>query len=124
MDLCGPMRVEKINGNEYILVIVDDYSRFMWVKFLRSKDEAPKVIIKCLKQIQVRFNATVRNVHTDNGTKFVNQTLKDYYENVGILHQTSVARTLQQNDVVKRQNATLVEAARTMLIFSKAPLYL
>ncbi|GJZ27773.1 retrovirus-related pol polyprotein from transposon TNT 1-94 [Tanacetum coccineum] len=41
MDLCGPMRVESINGKKYILVIVDDYSRFTWVKFLRSKDEAP-----------------------------------------------------------------------------------
>ncbi|GJT26663.1 retrovirus-related pol polyprotein from transposon TNT 1-94 [Tanacetum coccineum] len=81
MDLCGPMRVESINGKKYILVIVDDYSRFTWVKFLRSKDEAHDVIIKCLKQIQVRLNATVRNVRTDNGTEFVNQTLKDYYEN-------------------------------------------
>ncbi|GJT55335.1 retrovirus-related pol polyprotein from transposon TNT 1-94 [Tanacetum coccineum] len=71
MDLCGPMCVESINDKKYILVIVDDYSRFMWVKFLRSKDEAPEVIIKCLKQIQVRMNATVRNTRTDNGTEFV-----------------------------------------------------
>ncbi|GJR90928.1 retrovirus-related pol polyprotein from transposon TNT 1-94 [Tanacetum coccineum] len=124
MDLCGPMRVESINGKEYILVIVDDYSRFTWAKFLRSKDEAPEVIIKCLKQIQVRMNETVCNTRTDNRTEFVNQTLKDYYENVRISHQTSVARTPQQNGVVKRRNRTLVEAARTMLIFLKAPLYL
>ncbi|GKE49132.1 retrovirus-related pol polyprotein from transposon TNT 1-94, partial [Tanacetum coccineum] len=57
---------------------------------------------------------------TDNGTKFVNQTLRDYYEEVRISHQTSVACTLQQNCVVERQKRTLVEAARTMLIFSKA----
>ncbi|GKD44071.1 retrovirus-related pol polyprotein from transposon TNT 1-94 [Tanacetum coccineum] len=122
MDLCGSMRVESINGKKYILVIVDDYSRFTWVKFLRSKDEAPDAIIKCIKNIQVRLNATIRNVRTDNGTEFVNQTLRDFYENVGISHQTSVARTPQQNDVVERRNRTLVEAARTMLIFSKAPL--
>ncbi|GKB88217.1 integrase, catalytic region, zinc finger, CCHC-type containing protein [Tanacetum coccineum] len=60
----------------------------------------------------------------NNGTKFVNQTLRDYYENVRITHETSVARTLQQNGVVERQNRTLVEAANTMLIFSKAPLFL
>ncbi|GJZ45537.1 retrovirus-related pol polyprotein from transposon TNT 1-94 [Tanacetum coccineum] len=42
MDLCGPMRVQTINGKKYILVIVDDYSRFTWVKFLRSKDETPE----------------------------------------------------------------------------------
>ncbi|GJS74070.1 retrovirus-related pol polyprotein from transposon TNT 1-94 [Tanacetum coccineum] len=104
MDLCGPMRVASINGKRYILVIVDDYSRFTWVRFLRTKDEAPEAIIKCIKNIQVRLNATVRNVRTDNGTKFVNQTLHEFYENVGISHQTSVARTPQQNDVVERRN--------------------
>ncbi|GJT63398.1 retrovirus-related pol polyprotein from transposon TNT 1-94 [Tanacetum coccineum] len=70
MDLCGPMRVQTINGKKYILVIVDDYSRFTWVKFLRSKDETPE-------------DATVRTL-------------------------------------VERRNRTLVEATRTMQIFSKA----
>nr|GEZ77940.1 retrovirus-related Pol polyprotein from transposon TNT 1-94 [Tanacetum cinerariifolium] len=60
MDLCGPMRVESVNGNKYILVIVDDYSRFTWVKFLRSKDETPNFIIKFLKMIQVQLNVPVR----------------------------------------------------------------
>ncbi|GJU28036.1 retrovirus-related pol polyprotein from transposon TNT 1-94 [Tanacetum coccineum] len=80
MDLCGPMRVASVNGKKYILVIVDDYSRFTWVKFLASKDEAPDFIIKFLKMIQIRLNTTVRNIRTDNGTEFVNQTLRDYYE--------------------------------------------
>ncbi|GJR67856.1 retrovirus-related pol polyprotein from transposon TNT 1-94 [Tanacetum coccineum] len=86
MDLCGPTRVQSINGKKYILVIVDDYSRFNWVKFLRSKDETPEFVIKFLKQIQVGLNKT--------------------------------------NGVVKRRNQTLVEVARTMLIFSKAHMFL
>ncbi|GJT17736.1 retrovirus-related pol polyprotein from transposon TNT 1-94 [Tanacetum coccineum] len=114
MDLCGPMRVESINRKKNILVIVDNYSRFNWVKFLRSKDEAPDTIIKCIKNIQVHLNAIVRNVRTDNMAKFVNQTLCDLYENVGISHQTSIAHTPQQNSVVERQNRTLMEAARTI----------
>ncbi|GKA88891.1 retrovirus-related pol polyprotein from transposon TNT 1-94 [Tanacetum coccineum] len=124
MDLCSPMRVESINGKKYILVIVDDYSRFTWVKFLRSKDEAPDAIIKCIKNIQVRLNATVYNVRTNNGTGFFNLTLREFYENVGILHQTSIACTPQQNGVVEIQNQTLVETAHTMLIFLKALLFL
>nr|GFB68384.1 retrovirus-related Pol polyprotein from transposon TNT 1-94 [Tanacetum cinerariifolium]GFB68432.1 retrovirus-related Pol polyprotein from transposon TNT 1-94 [Tanacetum cinerariifolium] len=59
MDLCGPMRVESVNRKKYILVIVDDYSRFTWVKFLRSKDETLDFIIKFLKMIQVRSNVPV-----------------------------------------------------------------
>nr|GFA45747.1 integrase, catalytic region, zinc finger, CCHC-type, peptidase aspartic, catalytic [Tanacetum cinerariifolium] len=54
------MHVESVNGKKYILVIVDDYSRFTWVKFLRSKDETPDFIIKFLKMIQVRLKVPIR----------------------------------------------------------------
>ncbi|GJY32283.1 retrovirus-related pol polyprotein from transposon TNT 1-94 [Tanacetum coccineum] len=97
MDLCGPMRVQSINGKKYILVIVDDYSRFTWVKFLRSKDETPEFVLKFLKQIQVGLNKTIRYIRIDNGTKFVNQVLIEYYKSVGIFHQKSIPRTPQQN---------------------------
>ncbi|GKE79664.1 retrovirus-related pol polyprotein from transposon TNT 1-94 [Tanacetum coccineum] len=124
MNLCGPMRVQTINGKKYILVIVDDYFRFTWVKFLRSKDETPEFVIKFLKQIQVGLNKTVRYIRTENGTEFVNQVLTKYYESVSIFHQKSILRTPKQNGVVERRNRTLVEAVRTMLIFSKAPIFL
>ncbi|GJT75369.1 retrovirus-related pol polyprotein from transposon TNT 1-94 [Tanacetum coccineum] len=67
IDLYRPIRIQSINGKKYILVIVDDYSRFTWVKFLRSKDEVPEFVIKFLKMIQVLLNATVRNIKTDDG---------------------------------------------------------
>ncbi|GKB64089.1 retrovirus-related pol polyprotein from transposon TNT 1-94 [Tanacetum coccineum] len=119
MDLCGP-----INGTKYILVIVDDYSRFTWVKCLRSKDEAQDFIIKFLKMIKLRLKAPVRRIRTDNGTEFVNQTLREYYEKVGISHETFVACSPQQNGVIERRNRTLIEAAHTMLIYANAPLFL
>nr|GEU38766.1 hypothetical protein [Tanacetum cinerariifolium] len=90
MNLCGPMRVESINGKRYVLVIVDDYSRQTWVHFLRSKEEAPKDIKTFLMKIQVLLQASV----------------------------------IIQNGVVERRNQTLVEDARTMLIFPSAPLFL
>nr|GEU44048.1 hypothetical protein [Tanacetum cinerariifolium] len=124
MDLCGLMRVESVNGKKCILVIVDDYSRFTWVKFLRSKDEASDYIIKFLKMIQVRLKVPVRRIRTDNGYEFVNQTLREYYEEVGISHETSVARSPYQNGVVERRNRTLIEATRTMLIYAQASLFL
>ncbi|GJV70789.1 retrovirus-related pol polyprotein from transposon TNT 1-94, partial [Tanacetum coccineum] len=66
----------------------------------------------------------VQQIRTDNGTKFVNQTLREYYEKVDISHETSIARSPQQNGVVERRNRTLIKAARTMLIYAKAPLFL
>nr|GEZ24647.1 hypothetical protein [Tanacetum cinerariifolium] len=113
-----------INGKQYILVIVDDYSRYTWVHFLRSKDEALAVIITFLKRITVLLQSPVIIISTDNDTEFKNQVLKVYFDPVGISHQMSSIRTPQQNGVVKRRNRTLVEAARTMLIFSRAPLFL
>nr|GEW05189.1 hypothetical protein [Tanacetum cinerariifolium] len=124
MDLCGPMRVASINGKRYVLVIVDDYSRYTRVHFLRTKDETPEVINNFLKKIYVRLQAPIIIVRTDNGTEFKNQVLKEYFDSVGITHETSAAKTPQQNGVVERRNRTLVEAARTMLIFSHAPLFL
>ncbi|GJV57164.1 retrovirus-related pol polyprotein from transposon TNT 1-94 [Tanacetum coccineum] len=98
MDLCGSMRVESVNGKKYILVIIDDYSSYTWVYLLRTKDETPEMI-----------------------KKFVAQA---HYEKLGIMKQFSIARTPQQNGVVERRNRTLMDAARTMLIFSKSPEFL
>nr|GFA58682.1 hypothetical protein [Tanacetum cinerariifolium] len=77
MDLCGPMRVASVNGNKYILIIVDDYSRFTWIKCLRSKDEASNFIIKFLKMIEVRLKTHVRRIRTDNGTNSLEPTLHE-----------------------------------------------
>nr|GEZ93882.1 hypothetical protein [Tanacetum cinerariifolium] len=104
MDLCGPMRVASINGKRYVLVIVDDYSRYTWTHFLRSKDETHEVLIDFLRLVQRGLQAQVRVVRTDKGTEFLNQTLHAYFAAEGILHQTSVAQTPQQNDVVESQN--------------------
>nr|GEW54599.1 retrovirus-related Pol polyprotein from transposon TNT 1-94 [Tanacetum cinerariifolium] len=86
MDLCGPMRVQSINGKRYVLVIVDDYSRYTWVFFLHSKDEASKVIISFIKKTQVNLQLQVQHVRTDNDTEFKNKTLAKFFdEDVGKL---------------------------------------
>nr|GEZ07993.1 retrovirus-related Pol polyprotein from transposon TNT 1-94 [Tanacetum cinerariifolium] len=123
MDLCAPMRVESINRKKYILVIVDDYSRYTWTFFLRTKDETPKVLRDFLKMIQRNLQAQVITVRIDRGTKLLNKTLTVYFKEEGIEHQTFTPRTPKQNGIVEIQNRTLVEAARTMLLASKLPLF-
>ncbi|GJS16006.1 retrovirus-related pol polyprotein from transposon TNT 1-94 [Tanacetum coccineum] len=103
---------------------INDLAKNDLVHFLRSKDETPDVIKTFLKKFQVLLQALVITVRTDNGTKFKNQMLKEYFDDVGISHQTSSVKTPQQNGVVERRNQMLVEAARTMLIFSCAQLFL
>nr|GEW70229.1 retrovirus-related Pol polyprotein from transposon TNT 1-94 [Tanacetum cinerariifolium] len=90
----------------------------------KSKDEAPEVIKSFLKRISILLQSPVIIIRTNNDTKFKNQALKEYFDSVGISHQMSSVRTPQQNGVVERRNQTLVEAAKTMLIFSRASLFL
>ncbi|GJS18857.1 retrovirus-related pol polyprotein from transposon TNT 1-94 [Tanacetum coccineum] len=123
MDLCGLMRVVSINGKKYILVIVDDYSRYTWTLFLRSKDETPEVLKDFLTMIQRNLQAPVISIKTDRGTEFLNKTLHVFFKEEGIKHQTSTPRTPEQNGVVERRNHTPVVAARTMLSASKLPLF-
>ncbi|GKB34759.1 retrovirus-related pol polyprotein from transposon TNT 1-94 [Tanacetum coccineum] len=122
MDLCDPMRVASINGKKYILVIIDDYCRYTWTLFLRSKDETPEVLKDLLTMIQRNLHALVISVRTDRGTEFLNKTLNAFFKEEVIEHQTSTPRTPEQNGVVERRNRTLVEAARTMLSAFKLPL--
>nr|GEY90786.1 putative ribonuclease H-like domain-containing protein [Tanacetum cinerariifolium] len=89
MDLCGPIRVESINGKKYVLVIVDDYSRYPWTHLLRSKEETPEVLIDFLRLVQRRLHAQVRTVRTDKGTEFLNKILHAYFAAEGIAHQTA-----------------------------------
>ncbi|GJR67770.1 retrovirus-related pol polyprotein from transposon TNT 1-94 [Tanacetum coccineum] len=114
---------QSINGKKYVLVIIDDYSRYTWTHFLRSKDETPEVLIYFLKLVQRGLHAQVRTVRTDKRTEFLNKTLHTYFAQECIEHQTSFARTPELNSVVERQNRTLVEAARTMLSAAKVPLF-
>ncbi|GJX08569.1 retrovirus-related pol polyprotein from transposon TNT 1-94, partial [Tanacetum coccineum] len=83
MDLCGPIRVSSVNGKEVHHRIIDDFT--------------------------LRINMG----KTDNGTEFVNQTLREYYEKVGISHETSVARSPQQNGVIERHNQAVATACYT-----------
>nr|GEW65040.1 integrase, catalytic region, zinc finger, CCHC-type, peptidase aspartic, catalytic [Tanacetum cinerariifolium] len=90
MDLCGPMRVDSINGKRYMLVVVDDYSRYTWVFFRHSKDEASDVIISFIKKIQVNLQLQVQRVRTNNGTEFKNKTLAKFFDEVAGKNNPSV----------------------------------
>nr|GFA84815.1 hypothetical protein [Tanacetum cinerariifolium] len=89
-DLKGnDLLTASINGKRYVLVIVDDYSRYTWTHFMRSKDETPEVLIDFLRLVQRGLQAQVRVVRIDKSTEFLNQTLYAYFAAEGIQHQTS-----------------------------------
>ncbi|KAI3771634.1 hypothetical protein L6452_02800 [Arctium lappa] len=121
MDLFGPVNIQSIAGKKYTLVIIDEYSRYTWVIFLRCKSDTPEELISFVKRMEVLNNLTVRSIRSDHGTEFKNSSLNNFFENKGISHNFSSVRTPQQNGVAERRNRTIIEAARSMLRDSHLP---
>nr|GEU67187.1 putative ribonuclease H-like domain-containing protein [Tanacetum cinerariifolium] len=119
MDLFGPVSIRSINKKTYCLVVTDDFSRFSWVFFLDTKDETLEILKNFIASIENQMDHKVKTIRCDNGTEFKNRIMNEFCEMKGIGREFSVARTPQQNGVAKRKNMTLIEAARTMLAYSK-----
>nr|GEU30730.1 Gag-Pol polyprotein [Tanacetum cinerariifolium] len=121
-DLCVPKVTNDVNARAKSKSVKKNLKRKVWKP---TRKVFTNIEYACpLTRFTTTTKTPVRRIKTDNGTKFVNQTLRKYYEKVDISHETSVARSPQQNGVVERQNRTLIEAARTMLIYAKASLFL
>ena len=123
IDLFGPTRTLSLGGKQYGFVIVDDYSRFTWVLFLHSKDEALEKFITFCKIIQNEKGYSISSVRSDHGKEFENLGFDKFCNENGISHNFSAPRTPQQNGVVERKNRTLEEMARTMLCENNLPRY-
>ncbi|GJY86819.1 retrovirus-related pol polyprotein from transposon TNT 1-94 [Tanacetum coccineum] len=124
MDLCGPMRVGRVSVERSTSsILLMTYSRFTWVKCLRSKDEAPAFIINFLKMIQVRLKETVRRIRTDNGTEFVNQTLRNNMEKVGILMKRTRAKPSPSTPFCTTSRLELGFVVSTMTSFPRLQLH-
>ncbi|KAJ9561829.1 hypothetical protein OSB04_006989 [Centaurea solstitialis] len=93
VDLCGPIAKQSLNGKKYILVLVDEFSRYTWVDFVRKKSHVPMLLINLLKRLQVLHGMQVRVIRSDNGTELKNSTIEDYLTFVGITHNFSAPRT-------------------------------
>ncbi|GJS24320.1 retrovirus-related pol polyprotein from transposon TNT 1-94 [Tanacetum coccineum] len=116
MDLFRPSAVQSYRGNFYTLVIVDDYSRYTWTRFLKHKNEAFDHFEILSKKIQVQKGCLIISIHTNHGREFDNEVqFGAFCDANGITHNFSAPRTPQSNGVVERKNRTLQEMSRTML---------
>ncbi|WVZ76408.1 LOW QUALITY PROTEIN: hypothetical protein U9M48_024385 [Paspalum notatum var. saurae] len=118
MDIVGPARVASVSGKWYVLVVVDDFSRFSWVFFMEFKDEAFGFVWDLVKN---ESQKAMRAIRSDNGGEFRNSRFENFCRDLGLEHQFSSPYTPLQNGVVERKNRTLVEMARTMLDEHRTP---
>nr|GFB75582.1 putative ribonuclease H-like domain-containing protein [Tanacetum cinerariifolium] len=121
MDLFGPTSVSSISHKWYCLVMTDDFSRFTWTFFLRSKDETSDILKKFITEIENLKDYKVKIIRCDNGGEFRDKEMNDFCSQKRIKREFSNVRTTQQNGVAERRNRTLIEAARTMLADAKLP---
>lgn len=120
-DLCGPIMPATLAGNRYFFLLVDDYTRFMWVYMLKNKSDAFSVFKKFRAKVENEQNKKIGIFRTDRGGEFMSNDFNSYCEDLGITRHFTTPYTPQQNGVVERRNRTVVEMAGSYLKQMKMP---
>lgn len=123
-DLCGPMRVESMGKKFYFATFIDDFSRKVYVYFLRNKSEYLNIFKEFKAEVELKTGKRIKNIRSDNASELKSQQFDNFLKKYGIKHQFSVQYTPEQNGVAERMNRTLVEMARTIMIEAKLPEFL
>jgi len=123
MDLWGKYDVTSIHGNQYYLLMVDDTTYYITVKFLKMKDQAAQKIMDYMTYLKA-WGKTPYAIHVDRGTEFINETLREWCNSQGIELQVTAPYSPSQNGVVERMNHTLVKLAHMMLMALEVPEFL
>jgi hypothetical protein len=107
MDLMGPIRTTSLGGKRYILVIVDDFSRYTWAIPIREKSDGFDATQHLFKKIQVEQNCQIIRIRSDHGREFENSKFEEFCLSYGIKQEFSTLITPQQNGVVERKNRVI-----------------
>ncbi|KAM2937487.1 hypothetical protein FF1_037375 [Malus domestica] len=124
VDLCGPMQNDSLAGNKYFMLLVDDYTRMMWVYYLKYKSDALICFRKFKSMVELQSGFKIKCLRSDRGGEFTSYEFNKLCEDAGIQRQLSMAYTPQQNGVVERKNRAVVEMAKAMLHDKGLPYYL
>ncbi|MCO5608126.1 hypothetical protein L7F22_062332 [Adiantum nelumboides] len=120
-DLCGPMSTSSLSGLCYMLVLVDDFSRYTWVSFLKLKSEAFGSIRDRKAMVEKEKDLKVKSIRSDRGGEFLSENFARWCKSEGIRRQLTTPYTPSQNGVVERKNRTIMEMARAMLAHASLP---
>jgi transposase InsO family protein len=101
MDTVGPSWVRSMGGKWYVLVIIDDYSRFSWVLFLESEDEVFKNFWSLALRLNNEHPNYLKDIHSDNETEFSYASFDQFCLEHGVGQQFFTPRVPQQNGAVE-----------------------
>jgi hypothetical protein len=114
-DIMGPMEIQSHGGARYVFTFIDDLSRYTMVYFMTFKSEAVDRFVECKALVENQFARRIKCIRTDNGGEYVNKRMATLCRHEGIVHQTTVPYTPQQNGLAERMNRSIMEKARCML---------
>ncbi|GJZ22768.1 zinc finger, CCHC-type containing protein [Tanacetum coccineum] len=120
-DLCGPITPPTPSGKKYIFLLVDDYSRYMWVYFLSTKDQVFDTFKEYKSTVEKELRTTLRMLRTDRGGEFTSNEFTQYCKENGIARQLTAPYSPQQNGVVERRNRTIMSTTRCMMKATNMP---
>nr|GEU89637.1 zinc finger, CCHC-type [Tanacetum cinerariifolium] len=120
-DLCGPITPPTPSGKKYIFLLVDDYSRYMWVYFLSTKDQAFDTFKEYKKSIENELRTTLKMLRMDRGGEFTSNEFTQYCKENGIARQLTAPYSPQQNGVVERRNRKIMSTTRCMMKATNMP---
>src|SRR5260370_31036756 len=121
-DICGEFEHPSLRGNRYFATLIDDMSGMIWVRPLKLKADFVNWFIKMDAIFFNQYGTHVSTLHTDNGGEYINQRLKEYCDQHGILLELTVPHTPQQNGVAERANCTLTECMHAMMKDANCPM--
>lgn len=114
-DVCGPMSETSWGGARYLVTFTDDFSRKTHGYLVTYKSEVLSCFIKYKRLVENQTGKTIKCLRSDNGGEYCNIKFDKFLSDEGLVHQTSIPFSPQQNGVSERLNRTLVEKARCML---------
>ena len=123
-DLAGPFPTQSISGAQYYLIIVDTYSDYTEIRFLRRKNDAIAAIIEFFEFIFNQLNRYPKVFRSDRGGEFLCERSINFFAKHGIRFELICPDTAAQNGIAERKNRTICDAIRANLYESKLPLML
>ena len=120
-DVCGPFHVPSLGGSRYFVTFTDDYSRYVTVNILKTKDEVIERFKEFLEYAETHHNSKVKKFRSDGGGEYISSRFKEVCKSRGIAVDGSIPYSPQQNGVSERFNRTLVEMARSMIYHANIP---
>lgn len=117
-DLMGPISPVAYDGTKYILLFIDDWSHFTVMFGLKHKSEVSDYIKIYIARVESRFQKGIVKFRCDNGSEFVNDSVKALFDAKGIEFECTITYTPENNGVAEKMNRTVLEKARCMLLGS------